>query len=245
MTGQDLLDTRIDPYAALGAKLDGGLFLKFSKGEYIAGQNKEELRLGKRLVVNIPGMQLGWVRWSGGKPVENRMALLIERRRIESRDELSDSDESLWERDDRGDPQDPWVLTYSVEMSDPANSEVYSFSTTSKGGEKAIGKLLKAFGPKHRMEPHLLPIVELQRESYEHANKRFGKIYNPLLPIIGWTDADNPSVDVDDPSLGEPGSPAAGQRAANPTQEVEPTTATTASSTRTRSHSSSNDSPRF
>src|SRR3954469_15561729 len=195
MTGQDLLDTRSDPYAALGAKLDGGLFLKFSKGEYIAGQNKEELRLGKRLVVNMPGMQLGWVRWSQGKRVENRMSLLIERRRIEARDELGDSDESLWDRDDRGDPQDPWVLTYSVELSDPANSEVYSFSTTSRGGEKAFGKLLKAFSTKHRMEPNLLPIVELQRESYNHTNSRFGKIYNPLLPIVGWTDADSPSVD--------------------------------------------------
>src|SRR3954470_2400255 len=105
---REVMDTRNDPYAALGAQLDGGLFLKFTKGEYVAGQNKEELRLGKRLVVNMPGMQLGWVRWSGGKRVENRMTLLIERRRIEARDELGDSVESLWERDDRGDPQDPW-----------------------------------------------------------------------------------------------------------------------------------------
>jgi hypothetical protein len=89
---------------------------------------------------------------------------------------------------------------------------VYSFSTTSKGGEKAIRKAAQGISAtKHRMEPNLLPIVELQREFYNHTNPRFGKIYNPLLPIVGWTDADNPSVDdINDTGVG--------QRAANPTQ---------------------------
>lgn len=219
MTGQDLLDTRSDPYAALGAKLDqDGLFLKFSKGEYVYGQTKEELRLGKRLIVNVPGLRHGWVRWRDGKPVENLMELLTDMLPIKSRDELGDTDESLWERDDRGDPQDPCVMTYSVELSDPASGEVYNFSTTSVGGKKAVGKLLKAFSLKHRMEPNLLPIVELQRDSYNHTNPRFGKIYNPLLPIVGWTDANNPSVDdVNEPAQVLPG-PGVGQRAANPTQ---------------------------
>lgn len=206
-----------DPYSALGAKLDqDGLFLKFSKGEYLYGQNKEELRLGKRLVVNVPGMRLGWVRWKDGKRADDRMELLTDGRRVEARDELGDTDESLWELDDRGEPQDPWVLTYSFEMSDPANGEVYQFATTSVGGKKAVGKLLKAFGAKHRMEPHLLPIIELQRDSYNHSNPRFGKIYNPLLPVVGWTDAENPSVE----DLGEAEVlpfDAPDQRAANPT----------------------------
>src|SRR4051812_19669093 len=241
---RDLLDTRSDPYAALGAKLNqSGLFLKFSKGEYVYGQNKEELKLGKRLVVNMPGTRLGWVRWQGGKPVENTMELLIDRPHIRERHELGHSDESMWERDDRGDAQDPWVLTYSLDLSDPANSEFYSFSTTSAGGKKAVGALLTLFSQKHRMEPDLLPIVELQRSSYNHPNPRFGKIYEPLLPVIGWIDANAPSVD--DLNVPAEVPPGPGQRAANPTREAAPMTATRTSSTNLTSPSDPKQLTRF
>jgi hypothetical protein len=43
------------------------------------------------------------------------------------------------------------------------------------------------------MQPGMLPIIELQRDSYNHSI--FGKTYVPDFKIVGWTDENAPSVD--------------------------------------------------
>ncbi len=211
----DVATSGSDPYAAKARKVSqSGLYLAFSKGEYIYGQNKEELRLGKRLVANMPGLRDGWRCWSGGKVVEDRTELVSDGKPDIPRNGLGDLDKTMWDRDDRGDPRDPWVETFILDLADPATMEAYTLSISSKGGRRKMGDLLEAYSKEYRMRPGMLPIIELQRESYLHNNKEYGKIYNPVLPIVGWTDADNPSVDDVDANLGP------GQRAANPTQEA-------------------------
>ena len=70
----------------------------------------------------------------------------------------------------------------------------------------------------------MLPIITLGRDSYVHPE--YGKTYVPVFEIVGWTDADNPSVDGEgdddvpfEPAVAEPSKaalPGPGQRAANP-----------------------------
>ncbi len=187
--GTAVARTDINPYTALGAKLDQqGIYLAFSKGEYIYGPNKEELRLGAKLVANMPGLRLGWRCWVGGKVIDDRTELLIDMLPVPPRADLGDHDKGLWELDDRYEPRDPWVMTYSVELADQATGETFLFSTTSTGGVKAIGRLLKNYGNEYRMRPGQLPVIELQRDSYMHSNKAYGKIYVPEFPIVGWID---------------------------------------------------------
>ena len=176
-----------DVFGDYGAKAQDGTFLSFSRvGEFEAGQDKEQVPFGTRVIANMPGLRQGWRCWIGGKVVDDRTELLVSRIPQQRRNELGDMDQGLWERDKEGKPRDPWVETDILEMrGDGAN---YIFSTTSKGGRGAIQRLCAAFNKAGRMRPGMLPIITLERDSYPH--KEYGKTYFPVFEIVGWADAD-------------------------------------------------------
>jgi hypothetical protein len=184
--------------------------MSFSKaGEWLAGQDQTEVAAGTRLVANMPGFRIGWRRWFGGKVTDDLTELLAEAPQISRRAELGDNDTAQWERDDQGGPRDPWQFINTVDMSN--GTETYIYSTGSKGGINAMGKLCAAYGKERRQRPGMLPIVALRRDSYKHA--KFGKTYVPELTIVGWTDEDEPSLD-DTPASADPvAAPAESKRA--------------------------------
>lgn len=191
-TGTDVLDTRNDPYASYGAKVGTtGQFLSFKSGEFLFGHDATELPIGTRLVANMPALRVGWRRWFGAEVTEDLTEPLVSAGPMQRRDTLGDLDESKWETDDRGDPRDPWQLTNILELSD--GEETYIYSTGSKGGIGAIGRLCKEYGKEYRLRPGMLPIIELGRDFYNH--KKFGKTYFPEFKIVGWADENNPSLE--------------------------------------------------
>lgn len=179
-----------DPYVAYGDQASGGAtnILKFKKGTYYAGPDEVEVPIGTQLVANPPGAKIGCIRWEDGHPTEDRMVLISEGVAPPRRNELGDDDQSLWETDDRGDPRDPWQFTNSLPLKDPKTGEEYLFSTSSKGGIRALGKFLKAYGVEYRQKPGRLPVIELQADDYAHPNKSYGRIDVPVLPLVNWVD---------------------------------------------------------
>lgn len=195
---REVLDPRSDPYASYGAKVGAtGQYLSFDSGEFQYGQNKAELKLGSRLVANMPGLRVGWRRWYGGQVTDDLTELLAECRPMQRRNDLGDEDVALWEKpkatpnNPTPAPRDPWQITNILELMGE-DGETYIFSTGSKGGIGAIGRLCTAYGKERRMRPGMLPIIELGRDSYMH--KEYGKTYFPVFTIVGWTDEDAPSV---------------------------------------------------
>lgn len=177
-----------DPYAAYGqeAASGSGDFLKFSKGEWLKGQNDDEVALGSRLAANMAELSIGWIRWEDGKPAERRMGLLAQGHKPEPRDALGYTDQSQWEDDENGKPKDPWNFTNELPLANPETGEQMTFSASSKGGIGAIGNLCKAYGREYKARDGQVPIIELQRDSYKH--KVYGKTYVPLIPIVAWVD---------------------------------------------------------
>jgi hypothetical protein len=177
-----------DPYAAYGqeAASGSGDFLKFSKGEWLKGQNDDEVALGTRLAANMAELSIGWIRWEDGKPAERRMGLLAQGHKPEARGDLGYTDQSQWEDDETGKPKDPWNFTNELPVANPETGEQMTFSASSKGGIGAIGNLCKAYGKEYRQRDGLVPIIELQRDSYKH--KVYGKTYVPLIPIVDWVE---------------------------------------------------------
>lgn len=177
-----------DPYAAYGAEAASGSgdFLKFSKGEWLKGQNDEEVELGTRLAANMAELSIGWLRWEAKKPVERRMGLLAQGHKPEPRDTLGYSDKSDWEQDAAGVAQDPWSATNELPVADPETGEQMTISMASKGGIGAIGNLCKAYGKEYRNRPGMVPIIELGRDSYKHSE--YGKVYVPVLTIVDWVE---------------------------------------------------------
>src|SRR3954466_3762471 len=100
----------LSAFAAAAEELSTGVkpILKFQKGDWLLGQDAEELKAGTRLAVAMLEAERGWVRWRDGKPVERRMARIAGRAPIPQRYELGHDDESLWDRDGDDRPRDPW-----------------------------------------------------------------------------------------------------------------------------------------
>ena len=190
-----------DPYAAYGQEAaNAGTFLKFSKGEWLLGQNDDEVELGRLLVANMAELSIGWIRWADGKPAERRMGLLGGGFKPEPRDALGHDDQTLWEKDNEGRPKDPWNFTNELPLADPETGEQMTLSVSSKGGIGAVGNLCKAYGREYRQREGLVPVLELGRDSYKHPE--YGKTYVPVLSIVDWMEnsgVPTPASNDDDP----------------------------------------------
>ena len=173
-----------DPYASYGAAAAAGgtPFLKFDRGTFKFGLDDDELPLGTRLVANMPEAQIGWIKWLGGEVVQEAMVCLAEGFRPAYRDDLGDMDESLWEKNPQGNPIDPWSFTNTVPFKDPATGAEYVFTTSSKGGVRAIGKLCMAYGSERLKNARKLPVVEIGSSSYRH--KVYGEVHFPTFSIV-------------------------------------------------------------
>jgi hypothetical protein len=162
-----------------------GDLLTFSKyGEFIAGRDKEEIPLGTHMIVHPPTMMIGHVRWEDNKPVEHEMGLLDEGFVPKKRDELGYLDKSLWETYEDGGTKDPWQFTNQVVMTNVEDGSVYTFSTSSKTGLSAIGKVMLEYGHHVRQAPDEYPVVALQRGSYRDRRPGIGEVRFPVFEFV-------------------------------------------------------------
>lgn len=174
--------------AAATSRIVGDL-LKFSKGEYVAGQNGDEIPEGTELVANLGELWVGWIHWEGGKPVDQQMGRVIDGYRPSTRAALGHTDQSEWERDENtGQPRDPMQLTNYLVMKAMEGDKLYTFTTSSKGGLGAVAKLAGEYGKRMRAKPNEYPVVALAVDSYRHPNKAYGKIFVPEFKVVGWVD---------------------------------------------------------
>jgi hypothetical protein len=168
-----------------------GSMMKFSKGDWLAGPDGEEINDETELVAVVPGTVHGWVRWEDMRPAEQVMGLLIEGFVPPERSTLGHNDKSAWETDAAGKPRDPWQPTVYMPMVSIDGEAVFTFTTSSDGGRRhAIGPLCKEYGGHIRQHPDELPIVKLHQDSYAHSDRSIGRVKYPELPIIRWTKAD-------------------------------------------------------
>lgn len=169
-----------------------GRLLKYSKGDYLAGQDNDDVPIGTRLVVAMETLETGWIKWVDNKPEQMRIGLVGEGFAPPKRGELGDTDEDLWEIDEQsGRRRDPWNLTTQVVMQPldwdgSNNDDLYTFVTQSRGGLNAVGSLSKAYGAKIRQQPDVYPVIELGSDHYDHPDKQFGRIKIPVFTVVNW-----------------------------------------------------------
>jgi len=166
-----------------------GKLLKFSKGDFLMGEDNEEVAVGTQLIANMDELMVGWIRWADSKPTEQIMGRVAEGYQPPRRNELGDDDKSRWEVDEQGRERDPWQFSNYLIMKTPGEDgedSLFTFTTSSRGGLNAIGELCKAYGKEMRQRPDEFPIVALEVGSYQHSNKAYGRIKFPIFKIVGW-----------------------------------------------------------
>ena len=134
----DPLETLRQVAAAEGA---GATLLKFTKGDWKAGPDGDEMEVGTRLVVSIQSAAFGWRKWVDGEIEDERLVSPLEGRRAE-REELGDLDKNKWPAGPDGNTADPWSEVGEIVLADPLSGDEYRYSTSSFGGRKAIAALL-------------------------------------------------------------------------------------------------------
>lgn len=176
-----------DPYAEYGRENSSnivGKILKFSKGDYLIGD--DEVEPGVKRVASMANLLIGWIRWEDNKPAETIMGLLGEGHRPQKRVALGFTEEADWPVDKDGKSQDPWQETNYLVLKDPVEGDLFTFTTSSAGGRNAISKLCKEYGTKRRMHPKQFPIIALNVDSYKHKDPTLGRIKVPEFKIVGW-----------------------------------------------------------
>jgi hypothetical protein len=160
-----------------------GDLLKFTKGKWTRGENKTPIKREDRFLANMMEMWVGWVRWENGKPAQYAIVRLADGQRPPMRNDLGYLEESTWEKDDRGYPKDPWAMTDRIILRD-TNGELLTYSASSAGGRKALGKLCKAYDQNRSQHEGEYPVVVLRADSYEHAS--YGEVLVPVFEIVEW-----------------------------------------------------------
>jgi hypothetical protein len=175
-----------------------GKQLKFQKGEWTAGRKDDEVAipLGTKLVFNLDWTTIGWQYWEDGKVIDSDMGLLIEGFQPKPRGMLSLPTKEEWPVDDNGFRKDPWAKSTLCLLKEPGKKgQVYTLAIGSKGGQSAMGELLKKAGEEMRTRMDSFPVIVLGVSGYKH--KRFGWVPTPAFKICGWV----PMSDFDVPLI--------------------------------------------
>jgi hypothetical protein len=136
-----------NPWIEIGAELDkflGAQMLKFNRQGEFALSDIDTVPSGTRCVAHCDAMELGWVKWADGKPVDRKMGRVADGFIPPAREGLPDRDETQWEIQDDGTRRDPWAFQMSAPLTRlDAGGETYQFTAGSKGGLRCLTDLLQ------------------------------------------------------------------------------------------------------
>jgi hypothetical protein len=168
--------------------------VRFIKSDwYFNDGEKIEIPRGTMIVGNVFEAVRGWIRFGKdeqGKTelAERRVGKVADRYQPEPREALGFDDQSKWETDDKGNPQDPWAATIefpAILIGAQSNHRVVC-AGTSKGYHGAMKRLFQAFSKQSRMNPGKAPVIELGRTHYDHA--KWGLTHSPTLTVADSED---------------------------------------------------------
>jgi hypothetical protein len=162
-----------------------GKLLRFSKGDYFAGESGMEIPVGTTVTVNVDELMAGWIKWANGKPAEHRMVRIADGKPPQKRGDLGDFDQTLWEIGADGERRDPWQFSNYLPMMGE-NGELFTFTTSSRGGLNAVADVVRRYGRHRKHHPDVFPLIKLNVGAYQHPNKEYGRIKFPDFFPDGW-----------------------------------------------------------
>jgi len=162
-------------------------FLKLDKVEgWIYGADDIQVVDDSRWAINPNSFATGFAAWDDSEFVDEIMGLITEPPIIKA---------------DLPDVGARWDSAVSFEMvcldgEDEGVKVLYK--TTSKGGQKAFRAVLNEVLPRAQAnEADLVPIVNLERDSYKH--KKYGTIAIPMFTVVSWSNMAASPADVPEP----------------------------------------------
>ena len=185
-----------------------GRLIKFNKeGHFITNDDGDAISEDTDFFALCGDVQIGYVKFSHeeGVPPERHMGLLYDGYRMPPRETLGDLDAAEWPAGLSGEPEDPWLHQQNLVLQQVDTRELFTFSTTSKTGRRAVGNLLRHFDRMRRTAPDDVPVIRLKAGGFQHKDDRIGWVPTPLFAVVGRAprdDAAKPEMSPPDTSAG-------------------------------------------
>jgi hypothetical protein len=129
---------------------------------------------------------IGLIRFNGeGNPPDYRMGILYDGFIMPDREALGENDPSTWELGLDGRPSDPWRHFMYLPLQRGDTGELFTYTTSSVTGRRAIGNLLRHYDRMTRTHPDQYPVVRLKVGGFNHRDDRVGWVNVPVLAIMG------------------------------------------------------------
>ena len=120
-------ETALTHLAAVAAQAQEMRLLKFSKGNWLIGD--DELSADRLFIAHVHQLAHGWVKFIDGKVADQRVGIVANGFVVTDRSELGDTDRGQWEREPSGAPRDPWSKQYYLPLEDARTGELFTFVT--------------------------------------------------------------------------------------------------------------------
>jgi hypothetical protein len=165
-----------------------GRLIKYKDGAFHTTDDGKPVDQDAEFILLAPETQIGWIRFNGeGEAPDRVMGLLFDGFEMPARDSLGDTDPAQWEVGLSGAPNDPWSHQQSVVLQNTTTHELFTFTTTSVTGRRAVGEALKHYLRMQRTAPGELPVVRLGIGGFNHKDSRVGWVEVPKFIITGRT----------------------------------------------------------
>lgn len=194
-----------DPFG-MGAENSGQTtYVKFkgASGQYLAGQDEDEIEHGTEYAADIFNAQWLWTFWWDGKVIETVDALLREEPLLNKHmpdhlpeDEDGDIDMTLEEiihmqKTDPANFRDGWSVQASFNMLPlDGSGEEFTMRLGGMVSLNAFDALRKAYSRRYKIEAGKLPIISLDVNKYKSKVKGVGTRYAPVMKIGRWATED-------------------------------------------------------
>jgi hypothetical protein len=174
-----------------------GRLIKFTKeGTFATADDGALIPETAEFIALCDETLVGWIKFNGeGEPPDRVMGLLYDGFVMPPRDTLSDTDESQWGTGLDGKPDDPWKHQQCLVLQNTETKELFTFSTMSITGRRAVGNLLRHYDRMNRLNALLeLPVIRLRAGGYNHRDDRVGWVPVPVFVVIGRAPRDSAAV---------------------------------------------------
>jgi hypothetical protein len=164
-----------------------GRMVKFAKeGEFKTPDDDAAISDDVDFVALTDQTQIGWIKFNGdGEPPDREMGLLYDGFVMQPRSALGDDDQAAWQIGLDGRPADPWQHQINLVLQRGDTAELFTYTTTSITGRRAIGNLLRHYDRMQKTHPDMYPVIRLKVGGFQHRDERVGWVPVPVLAVVG------------------------------------------------------------
>jgi hypothetical protein len=150
--------------------------LKFTKGDFVLGKDKENVSLGTEFVALVLEARHGVECWDGRERTAQNIGRVASSFKVEDVERLNAIERMSDEK--------PWRHVVCLPLVTADGRDMMLFKSSSAGGRYAFYHLIDQYVPGASRRPSKVPRIALGSSSYE--SKKYGRIQEPTFTIVGW-----------------------------------------------------------